>query len=331
MHVEMLIILILFSVCRITVADLMETKVKVLKEYYDQSVAVSVSTNHFADSMLACVRLCRMDEEWSFNYDADNKVCYCHTGLEPRSDHHTTPGVVFGYPLYVKETRDNGKSHTRSYPRYFDCLDLYEHGFRMDGVYEINPPDGIPFKAWCDQENGGWTVIQRRVNGLVNFNRSWSDYVNGFGILTHEYWLGMEKIVLLTKHSSSLKIDMYTFGDVASQNEAFALYDTFSLIPAENFRLVVDGFHGDCGDSLSYHNRAQFSTYDRDNDNTTTACNVNGGGGWWYVSCYWSNLNGPYRQYSLINYSVERGISWYSCWTHDISLRNVVMKVKRNH
>ncbi|CAF4021142.1 unnamed protein product, partial [Rotaria sp. Silwood1] len=44
----------------------------------------------------------------------------------------------------------------------------------------------------------GWTVIQRRINGTIDFYRGWDDYKNGFGDLHTEFWLGNEKIHQLT-------------------------------------------------------------------------------------------------------------------------------------
>lgn len=33
-------------------------------------------------------------------------------------------------------------------------------------------------------------VIQKRFNGLVDFDRTWEDYKRGFGSVSGEYWLG---------------------------------------------------------------------------------------------------------------------------------------------
>ena len=44
----------------------------------------------------------------------------------------------------------------------------------------------------------GWTVIQNRQDGSVNFLREWGDFKNGFGNLATEFWLGLEKIHMLT-------------------------------------------------------------------------------------------------------------------------------------
>jgi ficolin len=44
----------------------------------------------------------------------------------------------------------------------------------------------------------GWTVIHNRQDGSVNFLREWGDFKNGFGNLATEFWLGLEKIHMLT-------------------------------------------------------------------------------------------------------------------------------------
>lgn len=33
-------------------------------------------------------------------------------------------------------------------------------------------------------------LIQRRLDGSINFTRDWADYENSFGCLESEFWLG---------------------------------------------------------------------------------------------------------------------------------------------
>ena len=33
-------------------------------------------------------------------------------------------------------------------------------------------------------------VIQRRIDGEVDFNRTWEEYEDGFGDINHGYWIG---------------------------------------------------------------------------------------------------------------------------------------------
>lgn len=45
-------------------------------------------------------------------------------------------------------------------------------------------------------------VIQRFQDGDINFNRNWTDYKNGFGFLSREFWLGNDKLSFLTNQNT---------------------------------------------------------------------------------------------------------------------------------
>ena len=74
-----------------------------------------------------------------------------------------------------------------------DCQDAFDHGARESGaVYYLKPRSNWRvIKAVCEFDStSGWTVIQRRLDGSVDFYRYWSDYTSGFGDTGGEYWIG---------------------------------------------------------------------------------------------------------------------------------------------
>lgn len=108
-----------------------------------------------------------------------------------------------------------------------NCAELYKAGKRISAVYTIDP-DGLgPFDVFCDQKTagGGWTVFQKRLDGSVNFYRGWSDYKRGFGNLSGEYWLGLDKIYRLTKLKNTLRVDL----EDTKGKSAYAAYEMFSV------------------------------------------------------------------------------------------------------
>lgn len=74
-----------------------------------------------------------------------------------------------------------------------DILEKYPNTRGKDGLYSIITYLNKTKVVYCDMttDNGGWTVIQRRVNGWVDFFRSWTEYKNGFGFSDHEFWIGI--------------------------------------------------------------------------------------------------------------------------------------------
>ena len=116
-----------------------------------------------------------------------------------------------------------------------------------------------------ETDGGGWTVFQRRQDGSVDFYRNWTDYENGFGNLTGEFWLGLSKIHRFTKEQSNyLRLDSGDFDG----NISYAQYTTFSVgNSTTEYNLTVGGYSGTAGDSLAGHNGMKFSTRNNDNDN----------------------------------------------------------------
>jgi hypothetical protein len=79
---------------------------------------------------------------------------------------------------------------------FIDCYDHYLNGSRVDGVYRVKPLNADQhLLVYCEMSTGGWTRIQRRQDGSVDFNRNWHETKVGFGDPSAEHWLG-----LLTLH-----------------------------------------------------------------------------------------------------------------------------------
>ena len=110
---------------------------------------------------------------------------------------------------------------------YKNCAELYKADKQISGVYTIDP-DGLGFfDVYCDQTTagGGWTVFQKRLDGSVDFYRGWDGYKRGFGNLSGEFWLGLDKIHRLTKEQSRLRVDLEDFNG----NTAYAEYSLFDV------------------------------------------------------------------------------------------------------
>ncbi|XP_052786242.1 microfibril-associated glycoprotein 4-like [Mya arenaria] len=184
------------------------------------------------------------------------------------------------------------------------CYDiLNKTGTHRSGVYNITTlRSQTTISVYCDMdtEGGGWTVFQRRFDGSVDFYRNFSEYENGFGSASGEYWLGLRTIQeMLSKASHELRIDVESF----SGRSGYDVYSNFRL-QGPGYTFFVDNRTRSLNmttqylllTGCSYTPYGQnFTTFDRDQDQRNDGnCAVLAKGAWWYNYCESANLNGVY-------------------------------------
>ncbi|KAF0041239.1 hypothetical protein F2P81_007137 [Scophthalmus maximus] len=209
-----------------------------------------------------------------------------------------------------------------------DCSDhLLRGGTTRSGVYLVTPEiRSRSFSVSCDMEQagGGWTLLQRRQDGSVSFNRTWAEYRSGFGKLDGgEFWLGNNMIHLLTRDQDTvLRVELEDFDGV----KEYAEYEHFKVASERLlYRLTVGGYSGTAGDALRFsetydHNNRPFTTPDRDNDRYPSGnCGAYYSSGWWFDACMAANLNG---RYYLGKYTGQRGpVGLLRCWSLTVTPR----------
>ena len=107
-----------------------------------------------------------------------------------------------------------------------DCSDILNRGISTSGVYEIYQQEITP--VYCDMETdgGGWTVIHNRQNGDVDFDRTWSEYKNGFGNVSGNHWLGNKYLHSLSlQRDYELRVDLCDWED----EKRHAIYTHFRV------------------------------------------------------------------------------------------------------
>ncbi|CAK1554157.1 unnamed protein product [Leptosia nina] len=176
-------------------------------------------------------------------------------------------------------------------------------------------PGRSPVETWCNEHS---TLLQRRYNGTVEFNRKFVEYVQGFGDATSEFWLGLQTMHEITADNcSSMRIDMT---DIYG-SDWYAQYEHFSVGTADTgYVLEVSGFKGNASDAFEYQNHMEFSAIDRDRDISNTHCAANYEGGWWYSHCQHVNINGKYTL----------GLTWFDAARNEwIAVATSEMRVYR--
>ena len=160
-------------------------------------------------------------------------------------------------------------------------------------------------------------VILKRdasISPKVNFRRTWDEYKHGFGDLDTEFWYGLNNIHCLTSRQS---VDLQILLHYTNGSKHTFTYKQFVVDGVEEkFTLHVGQLQQPAPgrDGMAYHNRRNFSTYDRDNDPSANNCALNyhygQGGGWWYGFCLRSVLTRPHPN-----------INWYGTGINYVEMK----------
>ncbi|CAC5389999.1 Fibrinogen-like protein A,Ryncolin-4,Angiopoietin-related protein 1,Ficolin-3,Ficolin-1-B,Techylectin-5A,Ficolin-2,Ryncolin-1,Tenascin-R,Fibrinogen-like protein 1,Fibrinogen C domain-containing protein 1-A,Tenascin-N,Ryncolin-3,Tenascin,Fibroleukin,Fibrinogen C domain-containing protein 1,Ryncolin-2,Techylectin-5B,Angiopoietin-2,Microfibril-associated glycoprotein 4,Ficolin-1-A,Ficolin-1,Angiopoietin-4 [Mytilus coruscus] len=174
--------------------------------------------------------------------------------------------------------------------KYKDCSYMRGKILQPSRVYTIYPDELNGIHAYCNMstDGGGWTVIQRRIDGTTDFDRNWIDYKEGFGDSQKEYWLGNKYLNILTTNGKyELRVDLTD----TNNKMTYALYKTFTVSDENSqYKLTIRGHSGTAHNYMSYNNGKKFSTKDRDHDTWGNNCAAQEGA-WWHGYCSNSRLN----------------------------------------
>ncbi|ALC44119.1 maker713 [Drosophila busckii] len=178
----------------------------------------------------------------------------------------------------------------------------------------INVPGHLPFQVLCSDNSTvgpGWTIIQQRINGKEDFENNWNTYRDGFGPFDGDFFLGLNKIHILT-HSQ--RHELYIYMQKFNNEWYSAHYDNFRVGSEDDlFELQSLGNYtgtNNINDFLREQEHMKFTTYDRDNDKWEKHnCAMDYmSGGWWYRSCanWYVSKNSQYSNKELIFLYVQQ-------------------------
>uniref|UniRef100_A0A147A6A3 Angiopoietin-like 1a n=1 Tax=Fundulus heteroclitus TaxID=8078 RepID=A0A147A6A3_FUNHE len=210
-----------------------------------------------------------------------------------------------------------------------DCFQVRQAGHTTNGMYllKTDKSDRL-IQAWCDHslDNGGWTVLQKRKDGSVNFFRNWENYKKGFGNIDGEHWLGLDNIFNLAKQGDyKLMVELEDW----TGKKVYAEYSSFYLEPeSEGYKLRLGTYQGNAGDSFSSNNGKPFTTLDRDRDEFSGNCAHFHKGGWWYNACGQTNLNGVWYSGGVYRSKFQDGIFWAAYGGGFYSLKSVRLMIR---
>ncbi|ESO87053.1 hypothetical protein LOTGIDRAFT_229246 [Lottia gigantea] len=212
-----------------------------------------------------------------------------------------------------------------------DCSDGHHRNVARKAslISYIQPTSkGEIIEAKCNFDYGGITLFQLRESlcDPVDFNRNWIDYVNGFGYIHGEYWLGLKHVYNILQNYPAIALQVnFQYGYRGWQG----YFNYFSLSDHDTgYKFSAGSYYGapvdPIGNSLTVAPNSlegrPFSTYD--NDISGNDCPNRFKGGFWFMNkanCSRANPNGR-RNHTNFESSLF--------WLDDLGDRNDFTKVQ---
>uniref|UniRef100_A0A8W8JR35 Fibrinogen C-terminal domain-containing protein n=1 Tax=Magallana gigas TaxID=29159 RepID=A0A8W8JR35_MAGGI len=202
-----------------------------------------------------------------------------------------------------------------------DCADIlkrYPDTRGKDGVYNIVGLNRT-MAVYCDMttDNGGWTIDAKELAIAGELQEKEN---SSLGILK----VGGNDLLhsLTSLKPQELRVDMERFNG----EKAYAVYSRFAVgDETSKYKLEVNGYSGNAGDSLDYHNNMKFSTPDEDNDNYSGSCATEYKSGWWFNNCSRTKPNGQYTDSEKTGYEYVSWKHWKNSW---ISLKTIKLMIR---
>eukprot|EP00066_Takifugu_rubripes_P020666 XP_011609932.1 PREDICTED: angiopoietin-related protein 5 [Takifugu rubripes] len=236
-----------------------------------------------------------------------------------------------------------------------DCSDIKDNLMWVvpkipSGIYIIHPENtDSSFEVFCEMDymGGGWTVMQRRADGLTDFKRPWADYADGFGNLAGEHWLGLKKLFHIVNQKDA-RFQLHVALVSADDATSYASYDDFHLDnETEFFSIHLGRYAGSAGDAFRGYEQEQnqdtapFSALDVDSDGCNPSCfihnrtvescsSLHNQTGWWFNRCGLANLNSSPED-TEHNQTPRTRILWDTWRRNGIPhvIKSVTMKIRR--
>ncbi|XP_013106881.1 fibrinogen C domain-containing protein 1-like [Stomoxys calcitrans] len=190
---------------------------------------------------------------------------------------------------------------------------------------QIKKLDGLQ-----DHMNNRETIIMRRMDGSVDFVRTWNEYKKGFGEPSGEFFIGLEQLYKLT---NSAPYSLHIVLEDWDNQRRYAKYNNF-VIGSEREQYMLHSlgtYTGTAGNDFYLNEGQKFTTIDRDNDQLgNNNCAILFLGAWWHKACYLCNLFGPYKKGRVDDSELGQIVQWHSFRGNVTSLKFAEMKIQLN-